>query len=98
MGERVVGDQVRESPAVVRETVLMRVLLASTRGAGHFNPLVPFAEACRKHGHEVLIAGPLSLADAVDGAGFRFWRCADPPEDELAQVWSRLPSLPPEEQ
>jgi UDP:flavonoid glycosyltransferase YjiC (YdhE family) len=47
----------------------VRVLFASTRGAGHFNPLVPFIEACLRHRHEVLVVGPPALAQAVETAG-----------------------------
>ena len=36
----------------------MRALFASTQGAGHFNPLVPFIDAALRQGHEVLVAGP----------------------------------------
>jgi MGT family glycosyltransferase len=75
----------------------VRVLFASTRGVGHFNPLVPFADACLRRGHEVLFAGPPSLAGAVASAGYEFWVFEDPPEDELAEVWERVPSLPPDE-
>jgi UDP:flavonoid glycosyltransferase YjiC (YdhE family) len=60
--------------------------------------LVPFADACLRHGHEVLVAGPPSLAGAVERVGYEFWRFDDPPEDELADVWARVPSMPPDEQ
>ena len=76
----------------------MRVLFASTRGAGHFNPLVPFAAACLRRGHEVLACGPASLAAAVESAGYEFWPFDDPPADELTEVWSRVPSLSADEQ
>jgi hypothetical protein len=33
----------------------MRILLTTTRGAGHFGPLVPFAEAFRRAGDEILL-------------------------------------------
>jgi UDP:flavonoid glycosyltransferase YjiC (YdhE family) len=75
----------------------MRALFSSTRGAGHFNPLVPFARAFERAGHELLFAGPPDLAGAVDGAGFEFWRFDPPPEDELGAVWGRVPELPPVE-
>jgi hypothetical protein len=39
----------------------VRVLFASTQGAGHFTPLVPFIEACLRHGHELLVVGPPTL-------------------------------------
>ncbi|HET8821418.1 MAG TPA: glycosyltransferase [Thermoleophilaceae bacterium] len=75
----------------------MRVLFSSTRGAGHFNPLVPFARAFERAGHEVLVAGPPVLTDAARGAGFDFRLFEPPPEDELGEIWARVPELPPEE-
>lgn len=76
----------------------MRVLFSSTRGAGHFLPLVPVAEACRRRGHEVLAAGSRYLAATVADAGYEFWEFDAPPEDELEEIWARVPSLPWEEQ
>jgi UDP:flavonoid glycosyltransferase YjiC (YdhE family) len=75
----------------------MRALFSSTRGAGHFNPLVPFARAFERGGHEVMVAGPPDLAGPVDAAGFAFWQFDPPPEDELGAAWGRVPQLPPEE-
>ena len=75
----------------------MRVLFSSTRGAGHFNPLVPFARAFGQAGHDVLVAGPPDLAGSAAEAGFDFWPFDPPPEDELGAVWSRVPELPPDE-
>jgi UDP:flavonoid glycosyltransferase YjiC (YdhE family) len=62
----------------------VRVLFASTRGAGHFNPLVPFIEGALRDRNEVMVAGPPSLAETVEGAGYRFWPGEAPPEEELA--------------
>ena len=73
----------------------MRVLVACTRGAGHFNPLVPFIAACRRGGHEVLVVGPPALAEPVDRAGLEFWPGAAPPEDELGPVWAQVPTAVP---
>ena len=75
----------------------MRALFTSTRGAGHFNPLVPFARAFERAGHEVMLAGPPDLEATAVGAGFAFWPLDPPPEDELGAIWSRVPELPPEE-
>ena len=75
----------------------MRVLFASTRGAGHFNPLVPLIEAALRDGHEVMVAGPPSLAETVESAGYSFWEGAAPPEDELGAVWARVPTVSHEE-
>jgi UDP:flavonoid glycosyltransferase YjiC (YdhE family) len=75
----------------------LRALFSSTRGAGHFNPLVPFARAFERAGHEVLFAGPPDLTGPVESAGFEFCRFDPPPEDELGAIWGRVPDLPPEE-
>jgi UDP:flavonoid glycosyltransferase YjiC (YdhE family) len=75
----------------------VRALFTSTRGAGHFNPLVPFARAFERAGHEVMFAGPPVLEGSVEAAGFRFWRFDPPVEDELGGIWARVPELPPEE-
>jgi UDP:flavonoid glycosyltransferase YjiC (YdhE family) len=75
----------------------MRALFSSTRGAGHFNPLVPFARAFACGGHEVIVAGPPDLAGPVDSAGFAFRRFDPPPEDQAAALWARVPQLSPEE-
>src|SRR5918995_328091 len=70
----------------------VRVLFASTAGAGHFHPLKPFVEACLRQGDDVLVAGPPALADSVAGAGYAYWRVDEPPPDELGEVWSRVAS------
>jgi UDP:flavonoid glycosyltransferase YjiC (YdhE family) len=75
----------------------VRALFSSTRGAGHFNPLVPFARAFQRAGHDVLVAGPPDLARPAAEAGFDFRQFDPPPEDELGAVWSRVPELPPEQ-
>lgn len=75
----------------------MRVLVSSTRGAGHVAPLLPFARACLRAGHEVLAAGPPDLADTVAAAGFEYWPFDPPPEEELGPVWGRVPTVSREE-
>jgi UDP:flavonoid glycosyltransferase YjiC (YdhE family) len=71
----------------------VRVLFATTRGAGHFGPLVPFAHACVRAGHEVLVAGPASVAPLVARAGLRFRPVAEAPghvvDAAFAPVWRR---------
>ena len=49
----------------------MRVLFSCIAAYGHFHPLVPFAEALERAGHEVAVAAPGFFAPAVEGAGFR---------------------------
>ena len=69
----------------------MRVLFASTHGAGHFGPLVPFMDACLRKGHEVLVTGPPTL----DPRGYPFRVGASPPADVLRAMWDAMPHQPP---
>src|SRR5689334_12161686 len=47
----------------------MRVLFTPHKDLQHLYPLVPLAWACRAAGHEVRIAGPPGLADAIVHTG-----------------------------
>jgi hypothetical protein len=76
----------------------MRILFTTTRGAGHFNPLVPFAHACLRAGHDVLVAGPSQVAAQAERAGLRFSPFPEPADDELAAAWNPVFSLPLERQ
>jgi UDP:flavonoid glycosyltransferase YjiC (YdhE family) len=44
----------------------MRLLFASTAGAGHFNPLVPWIDLALERGHEVLVVGPPELGERAE--------------------------------
>jgi UDP:flavonoid glycosyltransferase YjiC (YdhE family) len=70
----------------------MRLLFATTRGAGHVGPLVPFARAAVAAGHDVLVAGPGSAERLVRRAGLPFAAVGEPPaayaERAWAPVWS----------
>jgi len=69
----------------------VRLLFASTQGAGHFGALLPFIEAAQSGGHEVLIVGPPTLKSR----GLPFRAGASPPEEVLGPIWARMSSLPP---
>jgi UDP:flavonoid glycosyltransferase YjiC (YdhE family) len=69
----------------------VRVLFASTRGAGHFRPLIPFIDACRRSGHETLIVGPPGLR----AADYEYRAGASPPDELVDPVWARMATLPP---
>jgi UDP:flavonoid glycosyltransferase YjiC (YdhE family) len=75
----------------------VRVLFATTRGAGHFGPLVPFAHACGRAGHDVLVAAPASLAGLAARAGLPFREVPEPPahvvDAAFAPVWARSASV-----
>src|SRR4051812_35634612 len=68
----------------------MRILLASTRGAGHIGPLVPFALACKRAGHDVLIAAPHSAWEHVARTRLPFAGVDDPPRSVLDPIWQRV--------
>jgi UDP:flavonoid glycosyltransferase YjiC (YdhE family) len=72
-------------------------LLASTAGAGHYNPLVLFAEVARSRGDDALFVVPPGLADTVRAAGFDHRIGADPPAGELDALWRRWADAPPDE-
>lgn len=71
----------------------MRVLVATTAGAGHFGPMTPFASALRAAGHHVAVAAPASFAAAVGRAGFAHHAFADASPEELGAVFARLQGL-----
>lgn len=71
----------------------MRVLVATTAGAGHFAPLVPFARACAEAGHDVRVAAPGSFADTVGRAGFVHVPLADASPAALGAAFARIPAL-----
>jgi UDP:flavonoid glycosyltransferase YjiC (YdhE family) len=72
----------------------VRVLLTSTAGAGHFNPLVPVLEALERRNDEVLIVVPPGLEETVRASGYAFRIGAEPPIHELAPLWARCTTLP----
>src|SRR5215207_1775440 len=74
----------------------MRVLLTSTPGAGHIGPLVPFAQAIRRTGHEVLVAAPVSAQARLERAGLAYLSFADPLQRDLDPVWARVAGATPE--
>jgi len=76
----------------------MRFLFASTRGAAHIAPLVPFARACKRAGHDVLLAAPHSAWEHVARAGLPFAGFDEPSDEELAPIWARVREATPDEQ
>ena len=75
----------------------MRVLVASTAGAGHFGPLRPVLDATTRLGAEVLVVVPPGLKGSAEAAGRPYRLGADPPAEEVAALWEHFPTLPPRE-
>lgn len=76
----------------------MRILLATTSGAGHFGPLLPFGAALRAQGHELAVAAPRSFAAAVERAGYPYLPCDDVLPEELAAAYEGMAEATVEEQ
>ena len=62
------------------------MLFATTRGAGHVGPLIPFAHACVRAGHDVAFAGPPATAPFLRRAGFPHLVVGEPPD--RAAAWA----------
>jgi UDP:flavonoid glycosyltransferase YjiC (YdhE family) len=74
----------------------MRVLMTTHRGAGHFGPLVPFARACLRAGHDVLVAAPRPAAAMVARAGLDFHPVEEADRAAEAEIHAQVRSLAPE--
>jgi UDP:flavonoid glycosyltransferase YjiC (YdhE family) len=72
----------------------MRILFATTRGTGHFRPLIPFATAYRDAGHEVLVAGHPAAEPLAAREGLAFHPVASATEERLAAVRDMLDGAP----
>jgi len=68
----------------------MRVLFSSTRGAGHLQPLLPYARALVARGHEAAVAAPEEVSKSVREAGLPHFPFDHPGDESLAPIWARL--------
>jgi len=68
----------------------MRILFSSTSGAGHLGPLVPYAQALARLGHEVRVSAPEGASAALQRAGLVHARVSDPSDEESKAFWARL--------
>ena len=68
----------------------MRILFASTQGAGHVGPLLPFARAALAAGHTVVLAAPATHSELplarLDLAPGRAAACASRPMNSSCSV------------
>jgi UDP:flavonoid glycosyltransferase YjiC (YdhE family) len=75
----------------------MRFLFTSTRGAGHLQPLLPYARALRARGHEVAVAAPESVKAKLESAGLAHTLVDHAGDAALAPLWAHAQTLGPEE-
>ncbi|MDX6629023.1 MAG: hypothetical protein QOH00_1269 [Gaiellales bacterium] len=71
----------------------MRVLLTTRGSSGHVLPLAPFGHACRRAGHEVLVAAQRQHAANVARAGLASALVGDPPPEEWMALMAPFPQL-----
>jgi UDP:flavonoid glycosyltransferase YjiC (YdhE family) len=87
----------RKNVARAASGFVMRVLLTTKRGAGHFGPLIPFARAFRRAGDTVLVAAPQSARPMVRAEGFSTWLFDEHPEHEREAIFAAAWQLPEED-
>jgi UDP:flavonoid glycosyltransferase YjiC (YdhE family) len=75
----------------------LRILLTTTGHAGHVLPLVPFARAWQRAGHEILVAAPRSRTADVERAGLPLRTFEEPSEEAVAPIWAATLEADPEE-
>ena len=63
--------------------------MTTIRGEGHLRPLLPFADAFRELGHDVLIAIPRSATGLVFDAGHQAWALPQAPDAVSDAVFAR---------
>jgi hypothetical protein len=72
----------------------MRILAASTDGAGHYGPMVPFLTAAVAAGHEVLVAAPGDVAASAAKSGLEVATLPPSPPDRLGAFFGSIMSVP----
>jgi UDP:flavonoid glycosyltransferase YjiC (YdhE family) len=75
----------------------MRILMTTHRGAGHFGPMIPFAHACLRAGHDVLVAAPRSAAAMIARAGLDHHPFEEPPPEQDNTLLDFIRTLPNDE-
>ena len=68
----------------------MRILITSTSGAGHLQPLLPYAAALVRRGHDVRVAARDEVAAAVDRAGLHHLILPSPAPEAYQAVMARM--------
>ena len=71
--------------------------MTTIRGEGHMRPLLPFADAFRDQGHDVLIATPETATGLVLDAGHEAWALPQAPAAVSDAVFARAHAAGPDE-
>lgn len=71
----------------------MRILVTSTKGSGHFGPLLPVIDSLAAQGVELRLVVPPALADQARQTGHPVEVGAEP-SPEVEQIWDRVRTAP----
>ncbi|MEJ1937305.1 hypothetical protein WDZ92_44490, partial [Nostoc sp. NIES-2111] len=75
----------------------VRILFTSTRGTGHLSPLLPYAFAWLRKGHEVRVAAPEGATDVLRRAGLHHVVVGSPSGAAIDAVLERAKGRSPDE-
>jgi UDP:flavonoid glycosyltransferase YjiC (YdhE family) len=71
----------------------MRVLFTTRGSSGHVGPLAPFAHACLRAGHDVVVAAQRQFAANIRRAGLPFLPVDEPSRDEWMPLMGQFAEL-----
>ncbi len=71
----------------------MRVLFTTRGSSGHVGPLAPFAHACLRAGHDVLVAAQRQFEPNIERAGLPFAPVDEPSRDEWMPLMEQFAAL-----
>ncbi len=69
----------------------------NTRGVGHVQPLLPYAHAMLRRGHDVRVAAPQSVGSVLQKERLEHAQFDHPGDDLLGKVWVRFRGLTSDE-
>src|SRR5438105_15837896 len=76
---------------------IVRVLVTSSAMPGHFGPLVPFVDALRQDGADVLLVVPEAARDRAQQLGVPMVVGGSPPSGEVEHLWRLFRTAVPEQ-
>jgi UDP:flavonoid glycosyltransferase YjiC (YdhE family) len=69
----------------------MKVLIVSTPGSGHLNPLLTVGRALLSHGHEVVALSAHALRKQIEASGVAFRRFPPPADFDMRRIADEFP-------
>jgi UDP:flavonoid glycosyltransferase YjiC (YdhE family) len=72
----------------------VRVLFSSMRMTGHIRPMLPYARALGKRGHDVVFASPESAGPMLRDAGLQHAVFGHPGDEQVSAIWRSTAGMP----